>query len=283
MKDVIDIFNINTIDIDIINFYKNNIDIAKEDYNKLITNDRGLNKSKLEGNFEIHHIIPKCLGGTNDENNLVLLTYEEHVKAHMLLYIIYPEETKLLGAFKLLVTVKDRLSKMDDLNIDLTMLTEIRKEFSESMKGDNNPSKRPEVREKISKNNPMRKLENRLRLMGDNNPMKKEENRLKFMGDNSPMRRPEVKAKITGENNPSKRPEVREKISKSLKGKIFSEEHKKNLQKSRAKIYSVQGPDGTIYESASTAAKVLGLHQSTINRWVKKKKNGFKRIKNNLL
>lgn len=275
----IDIFKINIINIDIINYYKNNVDIAKEDYNKLTTNNRGLDKSKFKGNFEIHHILPKCLGGTNDENNLVLLTYEEHVKAHMLLYIIYPEETKLLGAFKLLITVKDRLSKMDNLNIDLIMLTEIRKEFSESMKGENNPSKRPEVREKISKNNPMKKLENRLKFMGDNNPMKKLENRLKFMGDNSPMRRPEVKAKITGENNPSKRLEVREKISKNLKGKKFSEEHKKNLQKSRAKIHSIQGPDGTIYESASIAAKILGLHQSTINRWVKKEKNGFKRIK----
>ena len=272
-----DILELNEITEDVILFYKNNLNIAKDDYEKLVHNNRGLDKSKLDGYYEIHHIIPKSLGGSNDINNLVLLTYEEHIKAHMLLYILYPENTKLLGAFKLLITLNNKLA-LTNFKVNLYDLSEIRKKFSESMKGDNNPSKRPEVRKKISENNPMKKEENRLKFTGNNNPMKKLENRQKFMGDNSPMKRPEVKAKISGDNNPSKRPEVRKKISDQLKGKIFSEEHKENLKIAKAKLYGVQGPDGTIYESASEIARILGVNQATVNRWIQKGKNGYKRI-----
>jgi len=39
----------------------------------------------LEGYSENHHILPKCLGGTNDKNNLVRLTAREHFLCHWLL------------------------------------------------------------------------------------------------------------------------------------------------------------------------------------------------------
>ena len=39
---------------------------------------------------EIHHIIPKCMGGTDDKSNLVKLTAREHYIAHKLLTKIYP-------------------------------------------------------------------------------------------------------------------------------------------------------------------------------------------------
>lgn len=35
--------------------------------------------------YERHHIIPKCLGGTNDSENLVYLTADDHFVAHLLL------------------------------------------------------------------------------------------------------------------------------------------------------------------------------------------------------
>jgi len=41
--------------------------------------------------FENHHILPKCLGGTNDNENLILLTAREHYIAHYLLAKIYPD------------------------------------------------------------------------------------------------------------------------------------------------------------------------------------------------
>ena len=37
--------------------------------------------------YELHHIIPKCCGGTDDKSNLVLLTLSEHLQAHWLMYL----------------------------------------------------------------------------------------------------------------------------------------------------------------------------------------------------
>lgn len=45
---------------------------------------------KLEGYVEKHHILPKCIGGSNDKTNIVSLTPEEHYVAHQLLVKIYP-------------------------------------------------------------------------------------------------------------------------------------------------------------------------------------------------
>lgn len=44
----------------------------------------------LSGYVEVHHILPKCLGGANDAQNLVQLTAEEHFVAHQLLHKMYP-------------------------------------------------------------------------------------------------------------------------------------------------------------------------------------------------
>ena len=44
----------------------------------------------LGGYVERHHVLPKCLGGTDDSDNLVQLTPEEHYVAHQLLHKIHP-------------------------------------------------------------------------------------------------------------------------------------------------------------------------------------------------
>lgn len=69
-------------------------------YNTLVCNarERGLNKSILSGYYEKHHIIPKCVGGSDEDGNFVLLTAREHYLAHMLLWKIHPNEDKLVMA-----------------------------------------------------------------------------------------------------------------------------------------------------------------------------------------
>jgi hypothetical protein len=47
---------------------------------------RGLDKSQHEGYFEIHHIVPRCLGGSDESDNLVMFTGREHYISHMLLW-----------------------------------------------------------------------------------------------------------------------------------------------------------------------------------------------------
>ena len=63
---------------------------------------RDTNKNLNGAYYEVHHIIPKSLGGTNDKNNMVALTAREHFICHWLLAKIYPrgsiEQYKMLSA-----------------------------------------------------------------------------------------------------------------------------------------------------------------------------------------
>jgi len=52
----------------------------------------------IDGYVEIHHIIPRCLGGSNKKTNLVALTPEEHYVAHQLLVKMEPNNHKLIHA-----------------------------------------------------------------------------------------------------------------------------------------------------------------------------------------
>lgn len=65
----------------------------KKIYDKLIERGRtrGLDKSKLDYYTEKHHAVPKCMGGSNDNSNLVLLTAREHYICHLILAILHPE------------------------------------------------------------------------------------------------------------------------------------------------------------------------------------------------
>jgi len=51
---------------------------------------------------ERHHIVPRCMGGTDDKSNLVELTGEEHFVAHQLLAKIHPKNHKLMWAMRLM-------------------------------------------------------------------------------------------------------------------------------------------------------------------------------------
>jgi len=56
---------------------------------------------------EKHHIIPRCLGGSDDKENIVALTPEEHYVAHQLLVKMHPKEHKLVYAANMM-TVSSR-------------------------------------------------------------------------------------------------------------------------------------------------------------------------------
>jgi hypothetical protein len=74
-------------------------------YNQIIERAQ---KRTLEGYKEKHHILPKCLGGNDDEENLVELTAREHFLCHMLLCEIYPNNIKLYHALWMMSNVKKR-------------------------------------------------------------------------------------------------------------------------------------------------------------------------------
>lgn len=77
----------------------------KKIYGQLVTRgqtrQQGKNRKILKneiGLVERHHIVPKCLGGTDEKINLVFFTPEEHVVAHLLLVKIYNKPELIYAA-----------------------------------------------------------------------------------------------------------------------------------------------------------------------------------------
>lgn len=122
-------------------------------------------RGKLERNlgyFENHHIVPKCMNGDDNQNNLTKLTPKEHYIAHWLLYRLHPGNWKIAHAFLWMATENgmnnrsitslqyDRAkramsescsNRMSDIGNPMYK-DSARKKISESMKGDNNPMRR---------------------------------------------------------------------------------------------------------------------------------------------
>ena len=70
------------------------------------------------GDYDVHHIVPKCMGGADDADNLVYLTYIEHIKAHVLLFKENPNNSKLACAVLFMTNkckdIKKLLEIVDD-------------------------------------------------------------------------------------------------------------------------------------------------------------------------
>ena len=56
---------------------------------------------------ERHHILPKCMGGTNDEENLIDLFAKEHIIAHRLLALENPNNDSLVYAWHMMSVIND--------------------------------------------------------------------------------------------------------------------------------------------------------------------------------
>jgi len=155
-------------------------------YNEIIERAKAENRKRLKKTnlnyiyYENHHIIPKCVGGSNDKDNLVLLTPREHYICHKLLIYIYRGNYKIYRAFHRMSCSKKINYKISSRDyayaIELVKMApiseETRKKMSESQtnaaikykNGSLNPTKRSSVKESIS-------LKLKGKFKGDANPM----------------------------------------------------------------------------------------------------------------
>ena len=145
----------------------------KRIYNQII--ERAKQRRKLDCYVERHHIIPKCLGGTNDKNNIVELTAREHYICHKILFKLNPEHCGLFFGWhrmafsenqyqerKIYITSKEyeilrtKSSFFQKEKAKKYWTVEKRKERSERNKGKGNPrygvKSTNETRKKISQN-----------------------------------------------------------------------------------------------------------------------------------
>ena len=103
---------------------------------------------KRIGYVEKHHILPRCLGGTDEISNLIELYPEEHYLAHLLLCKIYPGNQKLLYATMNMTTG----SMTNNGKRNNKAYGWLRRQYAESMSGDNNPARRiPNLQKEAAK------------------------------------------------------------------------------------------------------------------------------------
>jgi hypothetical protein len=93
--------------------------------------DRARNR-KLQGYREQHHVIPRCMSGTDDKFNLVELTAREHFIIHKLLCEIYPGEPKLVYAYWMMSRNISNSKYIRDYRVSAREYEYARKLFSET-------------------------------------------------------------------------------------------------------------------------------------------------------
>jgi hypothetical protein len=184
-------------------------------------------KRIIEGYKETHHIIPRCIGGTEDPSNLVDLTAREHFIAHLLLCEIYPKNRGIRLALWMMANVKDTNQKR---HVPSSRLYEIiRREYSYSIKGGNNPrfgvKHLPETKEKMS-------IKAKERI-GNKNA---------FHGkSHSDETKEKIKESVTGLKHTvetkQKMSETRKGKKSGRKGKTNSPEHNKKASESLKKMW----------------------------------------------
>ena len=176
-------------------------------YDRLI--QRAAQRERCDGYTERHHILPRCMGGTNAASNLVYLTAEEHYVAHQLLVKMHRGNHKLVFALNaMLRSTHKHKGRTANKNYAWARAA-FAKSSSAQNSGDNHPMKRPEVAAKVSgKNNPMYGVKGAAHpnygkpvnpdQRGANNHMfgKSGEKHHMFGKHNDAMQRPEVKAKM---------------------------------------------------------------------------------------
>lgn len=239
--------------------------IYKKIYDSLIERaiPRGLIKEKRDYSMEIHHIVPKCLGGTDDKFNLVLLTVREHIISHMLLQRMYSSHSGLSFAVFKYFSQRD-VSCLSSKTIEFFKKENMKNLFTE------------EHRQKIRESNARRVLskESKEKIgkakLGTH---KSEESKNKMRGSKNP-------SSVTILDSRFNPPVVYEskkcfidslKISSWEANKLLSDP---NSGVVRSKKYhngfKVKDPNGKVYKSINECARAYNCNSSKIKNFIEK-------------
>ena len=160
---------------------------------------------------ENHHIIPKCLDGSDETNNFVLLTYREHYIVHYLL-------TKMNNSIKLKNALWQMSFKNKNKYFNSHIYEAARKDYIIRISGDNHWSKTTEFKNNLSKSWTKKRKDNFKKLVSGDNHWTKS----KDMTEHSKLMRSfinkEEMSKQASErwktNNPMFNPEISKKLKK---------------------------------------------------------------------
>lgn len=212
---------------------------------------------------EVHHIVPKCVGGTDENDNLIELFAKEHFIAHKLLAQENPDNAKLVYAYSMMSfahnTKQERYELTPEEYEEAKMI--FAKTKSVNMTGENNPwygkHLSPETKEKIRESK-----------IGVKNP-----NYGKHLTD-------EQKAILRRYNlGKTMSEEAKMKIRQASIGVRHSDETRRKISESHADVSGVNNPkarkvdqyskDGSYirtWDYIRQAARILHINQSNISR-----------------
>lgn len=124
----------------------------KKNYHDYISYVKTLKRKKGDGNYyERHHIIPRSLGGSDEPDNLVLLTAREHYLAHYLLWKFMPcKET--IYAFMMMSSIFDGKKIGGKCYEKLRIQFSLKNKDVMKMRFENNPELRKIISEKAKGN-----------------------------------------------------------------------------------------------------------------------------------
>ena len=183
---------------------------------------------------ERHHIVPKCLGGTNEENNLIDLFAREHFEAHRLLALENPENNGLQYAWWNMCQIQG--NEGQDRYIPTA------EEFEQARK----------ICSKLSSE----------RNLGENHPMfglhHTEQTKEKMSKAH--------KGQMTGEKNPMFG-KHHDKEWKDRNSKMMKERHRNTPHPMGKKVIC----DGVMFQNIAECAKVYGQDRTTMSRWLRGK------------
>lgn len=201
---------------------------------------------------ERHHIVPKCMDGNDNEENLIDLFAREHFEAHRLLALENPDNNKLVYAWHMMSIMNNNEQRNYEITAEEYEEARIAhsKACSERMSGAGNPMygkvsamygkhQSEEMKVKLSE---ARK--------GENNPMYGRSGELapNYGKQWSEESRAKLSASNSGENH-------------HMYGKHHSEETKKKMSKARKdKRPVICITTGIIYESIVEAERQTGIY-----------------------
>lgn len=180
---------------------------------------------------ERHHIVPKCMGGSNDEENLIDLYAREHFEAHRLLALENPENSKLIYAWWNMAHANKTNGR--DYEITAEEYENAKIAFQQIYSGENNPGYGMQLSEETKK-----KISDALK--GDRHPFygkHRDEETCKKISES-------LKGKYTGEKSSfygkHHTEESKRKLSESHKGRQVGEDNpfygKHHTEETRKKL-----------------------------------------------
>jgi hypothetical protein len=127
--------------------YNKNMNYQKH-YDALIL--RAKVRPTPDGYVERHHVNPRCLGGSDDSENIVLLTAREHYVAHQLLVKLNPEHHGLAYAAMLMTRIGSSHQRASNRYYAWlkSRFSRLQSEIMRAYTSENNPSRQPKVKQK---------------------------------------------------------------------------------------------------------------------------------------